>query len=150
MSLDVYLILKGAQVQRQSTGIFVRQNGATVELTEQQWREQNPDTEPVRYCNNEPTDEVYAANITHNLTTMADHAGIYQELWRPEEIGITKASQLVKPLWEGLTILRNDPDKFKSYNPPNGWGTYEGLMDFVEQYLVACIKHPDATIEVSR
>jgi hypothetical protein len=39
--------------------------------------------------------EVYSDNITHNLGEMADAAGIYKALWRPEEIGITKAAELV-------------------------------------------------------
>lgn len=29
---------------------------------------------------------VYAANVTHNLNRMADAAGIYLPLWRPEEM----------------------------------------------------------------
>ena len=29
-------------------------------------------------------DELYSANITHNLTGMADAAGIYMHLWRPQ------------------------------------------------------------------
>lgn len=32
--------------------------------------------------------EGYSANITHNLGAMAEAAGIYLALWRPEEIGI--------------------------------------------------------------
>lgn len=36
--------------------------------------------------------EVCALNITHNLGRMAKEAGIYQHLWRPEEIGVTKAA----------------------------------------------------------
>jgi len=30
------------------SGIFVRRNGATVEITEEEWREENPDREPIR------------------------------------------------------------------------------------------------------
>ena len=41
--------------------------------------------------------EVYQANITHNLTKMADAAGIYMVCWRPEELGFTKAGQLSTP-----------------------------------------------------
>lgn len=32
--------------------------------------------------------DVFWANITHNLGRMADEAGIYKHLWRPEEIGM--------------------------------------------------------------
>lgn len=49
--------------------------------------------------------EVFGSNITHNLGEMAEEAGIYKHLWRPEEIGITKADQLIAPLREGLARL---------------------------------------------
>ena len=92
----------------------------------------------------------YDANINHNLAEMADKAGIYKHLWRPEEIGITKAHELVKPLSEGLSKLKSNPEYYKTFNPPNGWGTYEGLIKFIEDYIVACVDYPDANIEISR
>ena len=96
------------------------------------------------------TTEVYWANITHNLNSMADEAGIYKHLWRPEEIRITKASELIEPLRTAIEAMKIDPDRFKEYNPDNGWGDYEGFLEFVSQYLEACIENPDAEIEVSR
>lgn len=94
--------------------------------------------------------EVVGLNITHNLNSMAAAAGIYQHLWRPEELGLTKAHELVEPLQEGLARLRAEPDKFKALNPTNGWGTYETLCSFVEEYLAGCRKYPQADISVSR
>ena len=96
-----------------------------------------------------PTD-VYSGNITHNLVGMAEEAGIYKHLWRPEEIGITHAAQLIKPLKAGLRALEADPERFKKLNPPNGWGRYETLVAFVRNYLEACVENPDAEIRVSR
>ena len=93
---------------------------------------------------------VYDATITHNLNQMADEAGIYKHLWRPEEIGITMAWQLIDPLRSGLELLRAEPERFKKHNASNGWGTYENLVGFVEKYLDACEKNPDATVNVSR
>ena len=93
---------------------------------------------------------VFTANITHNLNEMAQAAGIYMHLWRPEEIGIAKAGELIEPLREGLERLKADPVKFEAYNAPNGWGHYEGLIRFVEEYMEACIAHPEATVEASR
>lgn len=92
----------------------------------------------------------YEANITHNLGSMADAAGIYKHLWRPEEIGITKADHLILPLQRGLSELKATPEKFKKLNPENGWGSYDGLVSFVELYLRACIEHPNADVIVSR
>lgn len=94
--------------------------------------------------------EIYNRNITHNLNTMAGEAGIYKHLWRPDEIGITKAGELIEPLKAGLALLKSDPARFKAFNPSNGWGDYEGLVAFVADYLDACEKNPDADIEISR
>lgn len=94
--------------------------------------------------------EVYSANITHNLVKMAMEAGIYEVLWRPDEAGITTAGELIKPLSEGLAKLTADPDHYKTFDSPNGWGLYIHFVQFVYKYLTACIANPDARVEVSR
>jgi len=94
--------------------------------------------------------EVYAANITHNLGKMAEEAGIYQALWRPEEIDCHYASDLIEILSEGLVKLTADPDYYKKFDSPNGWGMYIHFVPFVSKYLAACIANPDARIYVSR
>jgi len=96
------------------------------------------------------TVQFFSDNVTHNLAAMADAAGIYKELWRPEEVDIKTATQLIAPLEAGLLRLRADPDRFKKLNPDNGWGTYEGLVQFVSDYLEACRAHPDAVIRIWR
>lgn len=93
---------------------------------------------------------VYDANITHNLNKMAEAAGIYKELWRPDEIGITKAFQLIEPLTAGWKRLCADREKFEAFNAPNGWGKYEHLVVFVHDYIEACKANPDADVSVSR
>lgn len=94
--------------------------------------------------------EVYWRNITHNLTTMADEAGIYAAIWRPEDIGVKKAADLIGELTNGLDLLESDPERFKKFNPENGWGDYRALVDFVKGYLQACKEKPDADVRVSR
>ena len=94
--------------------------------------------------------EAYTANITHNLGEMAEKAGIYYHLWRPEEIGIATAKELIEPLVEGLKKLKDNPAYYKQFNSPNGWGVYENFVPFVEKYLEACKEYPNSIIEVSR
>jgi len=93
---------------------------------------------------------IFDSNITHNLNKMADKAGIYKHLWRPEELGIAKAIQLIEPLTQGLKKLKDNPEKYKKYNSPNGWGMYKHFVPFVEEYLNACKENPNADIDVSR
>ena len=101
-----------------------------------------------KHCNR--SDEVYEDNITHNLGKMAEEAGIYKILWRPEEIGAKKAINIIVSLQIGLETLKTDPKRFKQFNAEDGWGKYENFVSFVEKYLVACKENPEAIIEVSR
>lgn len=94
--------------------------------------------------------QVFEANITHNLTSMANEAGIYKELWRPEEVGITVARQLIEPLTKGLELMKSDPERFERHNPSNGWGSYKGFVPWIERYLDACREYPEAAVRVSR
>lgn len=93
---------------------------------------------------------VHSSNITHNLAPMAREAGIYMHLWRPDEIGVTNAAELIQPLADGLNLLKSEPERFEAFNASNGWGLYRHFVPFVEEYLAACIANPDATVEVSR
>lgn len=95
-------------------------------------------------------EEVYSANCTHNLNIMADKCGLYELLWRPEEVGVTKANQLIEPLTVGLELLKSKPEYFKQFNPSNGWGSYEGFVRFVEKYLEACVENGDCYVRVWR
>jgi hypothetical protein len=98
----------------------------------------------------EQEEQIYRCNITHNLGEMADKAGIYYALWRPEEIGLSKAGEIVELLENGLKYLKEDPEYFEQFNSPNGWGMYEHFVPFVEKYLDACKENPDLEIEISR
>lgn len=90
-----------------------------------------------------------AFNITHNLNNMAKAVGLYDVLWNPEESGITVASQMILPLEEGIKELEASPDKYKAYNPPNGWGSYENFVSFCKSVLQKCWEYPDAVIEAA-
>ena len=147
MSLDVYLTAK-IPVKRSGTGVFVRENGKNRELTFEEVKQKWPDSDVS--IQNYETNEVYTANITHNLGTMADKAGLYYPLWRPEEKGYHVAKDLIIPLTRGLKKLKSKPVEFDTFKPDNGWGSYDGLVTFVEEYLAACHEWPEAEIGVSR
>lgn len=149
MSLDVYLTTPGLAHARDSSGIFIREDGQKREITRAEWDERFR-REPVTVNRDDETEQVYSDNITHNLTAMAEAAGIYRELWRPEEIGITKAAQLIEPLKAGLVKLKANPAEYEKHDAPNGWGQYKNFVPFVENYLAACEQYPDADVRVWR
>lgn len=93
---------------------------------------------------------IYSANITHNLNVMADAAGLYWPIWRPEEIGIQVASELIEPLRVGISALKAEPSRFKAMEPKNKWGTYDNFIPWLERLLEACEKNPEAKVEASR
>lgn len=99
---------------------------------------------------------VYSANITHNLNKMAmevklgDGMNLYQVLWRPDEHGYTKAIDILSLLHEGMVELISFPEKYKQYNPENGWGDYDGFVNFVRGYHSACLDNPYADLSISR
>ncbi len=147
MSLDVYLTHKTPTTQK-GTGVFIRDGGSNRELSIAEVKERWPESGIVE--SKFQTNEVYSANITHNLGEMASAAELYYPLWRPEEINISKAKQLIVHLAKGLESLIEKPDYYKTFNPENGWGTYEVLLTLVKNYLKACIDNPDADVSVSR
>lgn len=98
----------------------------------------------------EEQEMLYDANITHNLGEMADKAGIYKALWRPEEIGANYAKDIIEIVENGLTDLKARPEYFKQFNSPNGWGTYKHFVPFVSDYLDSLKENPDAEIHISR
>jgi hypothetical protein len=148
MSLDVYLCVKAPVAVAAGSTIFVRENGRTKELSREEWDEMHPGRE--LDCPEAESTQVFSCNITHNLTTMAAAAGVYQACWRPDELKVEQAQHLIPLLEDGLQTLKADPERFKALNPANGWGDYEGLVAFVTEYLQACRDYPDARIEVSR
>lgn len=105
-------------------------------------------------CGNEHTttqsEEFYWSNITHNLNKMAKEAEIYEILWRPDEVPIMYARDIIKPLHAGIELMKTDPERFKLLSAPNGWGTYEQFIPWLEKLLAACEEHPEALVRASR
>jgi len=149
MSLDVYLKLVGAQIDHKPA-IYIREDGTNKQITRAEWDERFPDRTPFIFDARTIENTVFDYNITHNLRKMAGEAGIYQHLWRPEELEIEMAIELVEPLEKGLELLESDPERFREFNPINGWGDYEGLVKFVREYLNACKRYPNSTVHIWR
>lgn len=113
---------------------------------------------------------IYDSNITHNLTGMAEAAGIYDALWRPYKLvggyniseedrdaewdfedNTNVFAKDISPILEaGVKKLNLDPKYYKTFDSSNGWGVYENFVPFVEKYLEKCKEYPDAIVRVSR
>lgn len=93
---------------------------------------------------------VFETNITHNLNRMASEVGIYEAIWQPYENGFDLASSIVPVLENGIGLLKSDPEKYKAFNPSNGWGSYDIFVPWLERLLEACKEYPNTKIIVSR
>jgi hypothetical protein len=140
MSLDVYLTTPRAETPRAKLAVdMLVKNGFEDFAYEIEARH---DTRTY--------DTLYEANYTHNCGEMAELAGIYSAVWRPEENGITKASQLIPVLKAGIEEMESNPAKYEAKNPENGWGSYRTFLPWLRRYLCACQDFPDSDVSVSR
>jgi len=146
MSLDVCLISKEPMVEK-GIGLFINEDGIKKELKIKDIMDKYPN---IIFEKEFEERILFEANITHNLNKMADAAGIYKACWRPEEINAVKAQDIISILENGLKKLKEEPEFYKQFNAPNGWGKYEHFLPWVEKYLNACREFPDAYIDVSR
>lgn len=154
MGLDVYIKVPENEkpyIER-GTGIYIRKDGGNYELTLEEAKEMYPNAviEEREY----ESCYYYSGGITHNLNRMADFAGLYKALWRPEELFPLKekiyAEDLIETIGEGLKFLKENKEECEKLNPENGWGTYENLVQFTENYYKNLKMHPKSEIEVCR
>ena len=115
-------------------------------------------------------EEVYSANITHNLNKMAIEAGIYEALWRPyqlkpkydipeddhnaeyeyEQANIVRAHEIIEIIEKGLDDMKARPKHYEKFNSSNEWGMYENFVPWIERYLAALKEFPDAQVVCDR
>lgn len=93
---------------------------------------------------------VWSRNITHNLNVIADKVGVYDHIWRADEVGIKYAKDNIQNLRVAMSRFYLEYDELLRLNPSNGWGTLDGLIEFTKAYLEACIEYPDAEIKTDR
>lgn len=154
MSLDIYII-SPEPIKKKSTGIWVRDGGKTRELSKAEAQERYPDADIQEI--EITTNEFWHGNITHNLGKMAENClsldeesqrySLYNLLWRDTQVPFTGnyLNVYIAHLAYCLYVLRNNPDYFKQYNPSNGWGTYEQLIEFVRSFIHALVDMPEGS-----
>ena len=90
---------------------------------------------------------VFESNTTGNLHKMAKELRIYEYLWTPEKLKITKAVELIEPLTNALAVLKANGEHYKKFDAPNGFGVYSDFVFFIDDLLNACTKFPDTLVE---
>ena len=99
--------------------------------------------------------------ITHNLNTIVSELGLlvglpyYEVIWRPDEMfglknGEVPAEFVLKLLPDVIKNLLKFEDRLTDYLPSNGYGTFEGLISFLCDYLKECYTNQEAYIYCCR
>lgn len=83
-------------------------------------------------------------NHTSNTAAMIKEVcGSYPSMWNG-----MKCSELLPALTTGCKELRAYSQKYRQFEPENGWGTVETTLEFLDAIRKACEEYPTAVLEV--
>ena len=95
--------------------------------------------------------------ITHNLNSVVSELGLlvgkpyYEVIWIPDELFVLKNGEVpvglvLKVLPDLIKNLLKFEDRLTEYLPSNGYGTFEGLVSFLCDYLKECYRNKDSFV----
>lgn len=89
--------------------------------------------------------EVWDRNVTSNLYAICERLGIEKVVYKPSEIGITRAEELIPHIKKSLQqISENYSELVLLQLQPEGSVVH--LQWMLESYLCACNLYPDAEV----
>lgn len=59
------------------------------------------------------------------------------------------ASECIPSLETAVADMEAFPHKYLPMNPDNGWGNYQGALEYLQTLLIACKKHQNTIIDIS-
>ena len=94
----------------------------------------------------------------YNIIDVGNMTSNVAGMWRlasPDTDGLAgldgmQAADAIDHLSKAVLRMRADPDAYIPLTPSNGWGSYEGAMQFLQDVLKACRKDPWLTISVNK
>jgi hypothetical protein len=87
-------------------------------------------------------------NYTYNVSKMWHY--IYPDDDYMLHIEGLKGKETIKLLQDSYRKLKNNEHELVKMNPKNGWGSYEGFLEFISKLIQASIKYPDDVWSASR
>ena len=60
------------------------------------------------------------------------------------------AGRVARALRGAVERMERNRVEYEAMNPPDGWGNYEGALDYLRSLAEACAAHPTTTIRVAR
>jgi hypothetical protein len=108
---------------------------------------------PCKNENNEDSwESISSHNYTFNVSTMFYKAfeksgGNWKSFHDYESINKT-CKEAIPELVNAITEMENNKEEYERLNPENGWGDYEGALEFLKKILKDCKKFPYGRIGV--
>ncbi|WP_407563347.1 hypothetical protein [Streptomyces sp. 184] len=93
----------------------------------------------------EPAAVVDVGNYTSNVSGMWEDALGYPL----KNLHGWQAEDARTDLQQAVHDMETHPEAYRAMNPPNGWGDYEGALDYLRRLGDACRAHPKTTIHIS-
>jgi hypothetical protein len=59
------------------------------------------------------------------------------------------AGGVVEQLDRAIAAMQAAPGEYEAMNPANGWGRFEGALNYLRDLRAACAEHPKTQIRVS-
>lgn len=90
--------------------------------------------------------EIFERNVTYNLSDM-----YYKCI--DKELGFKKLNDMsckkALPILErAIKDMIENKEEYEKLNPPNGWGSYEGLLEDLQDMRNCCEANQDGIIKV--
>jgi hypothetical protein len=93
----------------------------------------------------EPATVTEGRNMTSNVAPMWRLAGADLADFHDRTAG-----ECVPLLRAAIADMEDRPGKYRPLNPDNNWGSYETCLRFLRELLDDFVRHPKATVAVSR
>ena len=82
--------------------------------------------------------EPYERNVTYNVSSILKLAGFHPAVLNG--VTVVKLRPVVTYVRQSLT---DRPDYFRRFEPENGWGSYDGVLEFITELDAYLMDAPD-------
>lgn len=80
-------------------------------------------------------------NVTYNNSKIFQAIGCY---YKDLDGSCLMWAELAK---QGISELKNNPEKYRHLEPENKWGGIDDCIDFLTKLLSKCLQHPRLRVE---
>ena len=85
-------------------------------------------------------------NYTYNVSPMYYKA--FERKGGFRSLDGMRVKKAIPILERAIQRMKDDPKQYKKMNPENGWGDYEGALEYLMDILDGCKKHPKTIIKI--